>query len=438
MSKTSHRRDNRSAAPDAPLAPAKSGRRVRRLLRRIVAAAVVAAVIVAGYVWWQERALAKAAAALESGDARYATYLATSFLQRHPKNSRALAIQARGLVAMGHPDEAIVIFDRIGAATAEDMRACARAYIMREEWTSGLRLLTRVLQLSPDDADALYELSSCQIRLGMYEEALENAQRFAETSGQSARGHLLVGSIYGYLRNNHEASKALQRVLQEEPDGENLQLPAWDVFLRYGRVLMALGKPQEALEPLKQSVARRQTGEAFVLLGEAASQLGHTDNAIAAWRKAVEVEPENLAARTALANASLVAGEGEQALEWLKPFEQKEELPSSITYLFQRTHTLLGNAEEAAAWRERSEDLRRREQLLSSIDSAMNSDPSAFWSRAARAHRFAAEGNWNQAELIVSGLIEEAPGEPFIIELSDAVRRRGKLPDLTRIPIVRY
>ena len=47
-------------------------------------------------------------------------------------------------------------------------------------------------------------------------------------------------------------------------------------------------------------------------------------------------------------------------------------------------------------------------------------------------------GILGQAELIVNGLVEEAPGEPFIIELTDAVRRKSELPAVTRIPMVQY
>jgi predicted Zn-dependent protease len=99
---------------------------------------------------------------------------------------------------------------------------------------------------------------------------------------------------------------------------------------------------------------------------------------------------------------------------------------------------LLKDQKEATAWQETAAELRRKENILAALDRALVSDPDAFWSRATRAHYLASEGNWGQAELIVAQLVTQQPGDPFIIELADAVRRRTKLPDLSRIPIVQH
>ncbi len=416
--------------------PTRTG---RRWLKRTVVFGLVAVALLAGALWWQERALSEASQALEQGDTKYAMYLVGKFLERDPTNSRALALQARGLVALGYPDETIQIFDEIGAASADDMHALARAYMLRGEWSSAQRLLPRVLQLTPDDPHALYELASCQIRLGMLKEALENAQKFAAMPGQAARGHVMIGSIYGDMRSHREAAAAFAQVMQEEPDAQNLQIAPGEFYLRYGRVLLRLGKPQEALDPLKQSVADQPTSEAFTLLGDAASQLGQTKNAERAWQEAVKFEPVNFSARTSLANLAMLASDAKLAIEWLEPIAESENLPSRTTYLLQRAYTLLGEEEAATKWQEKTTALRREEQHLAMLEEALLSQPQSFWSRAIRAHRFASEGNWGQADMLVDALVKEAPGDPFVIELTDGIRRRSsKLPSLTRIPVTNF
>jgi tetratricopeptide (TPR) repeat protein len=404
----------------------------------LLAIAAVTALALGGILWWQERQLELAATALRDGDAKYAVYLVTQFLENHPHHVRALAIQARALVQLGQVDAAIEIFDRIGPASAEDLHAFARAYMVREDWSSSVPLLTRVLQMTPEDADVAYELASCQMRLGLFQDAMRNASLFAASPGNAARGHVLIGSLHGLMHNDAEAEKAFQRVLQEQPEAGNLQLPAAEFYLRYGRVLMNRGKPKEAIEMLKQCVARQPIAEAFVLLGDAASQLGQAKNAAEAWKMAVKVEPGNLSARVSLANAALLARDGNQALQWLEPVRENKNLSSSECYLLQRTYALLGDEQQAARWQAQADARRKDESVLSAIDNLVMNSPNSFWSRAARAHQFASEKNWTQAELLVAGLIEEAPGDPFIIELADAVRRKRELPSLTRIPIVRY
>jgi tetratricopeptide (TPR) repeat protein len=392
-----------------------------------------------GLLWWQERVLSQAAEALKQGETEYAMYLVGKFLARNPTNSRAMAIQARGLVALGYPEETIKIFDNIGAASADDMHAFARAYMLRGEWSTAQRLLPRVLQLTPDDADVLYELASCQIRLGMYEQALENARKFAVKSGLAARGQVMLGSIYGDMQNDREAETAFASVLVDEPNAENLQITPAEFFLRYGRVLLVVGKPEEALEPLKRSVATEPTSDAFALLGDAALQLGRPTDAELAWKQAVAMDADNLPARTALANAAMLAGDGKQAIEWLKPIAEGERLPSRTTYMLQRAYALLGDTAAATVWQEKTAERRLEEQHIATLEDAMVSQPQSFWARAVRAHQFAMEGNWRQADLIVDGLVKEAPGDPFVIELTDGIRRRSTdLPSLTRIPVTNF
>ncbi len=410
-----------------------------RWLKRACLVGVALVLLLLGMVWWQERELSRAAQALEQGETRYAMYLVGKFLGRNPSNSRALAIQARGLLELGYPDETIQIFDTIGAASREDMHALARAYMLRGEWSSAERLLVRVLQLTPDEPNTLYELASCQIRLGRFQQALTNAQKFATLPDQAARGQVMIGSIHGDMGNDREAADAFAQVLQEDPQAENVQITPAEFYLRYGRVLLRLGKPAEALEPLKRSVADGPSGTAFTLLGDAASQLGRSEDAALAWREAIKLEPVSFSARTSLANLALLSGDGKGAIEWLEPITGEENLPSRTTYLLQRAYTLLGDAEAADRWREKTAELRREEQHLSMLEEALVSQPGSFWARAVRAHRFANEGNWLQADLLVTQLVEEAPGEPFVIELADGIRRRsGKLPSLMRVPVTRF
>jgi len=425
--------DSSDSAKHPPAAPPRR----RRWIKWLLAMTVIALAVAAGIQWWQDRQLAAAAEALQEGEFKYAMYLVTRYLERHPHDVRAQALQARALLRMGLPEEAIKTFDVIGAASAEDLHALANAFMLQEEWSSASPLLVRLLQLKPNDPDVLYELASCQMRLSQFDAALQTAHAFIEASGQHARGDVLIGSIYGVMRNHREAAQAFARVLEREPEAKNLQISPGEFYLRYGRVLMELGQPQEALMPLKLAAAAQESGEVFVLLGDAASQLGRPENAEAAWKRAVHVEPENLLARVALANAALLKGNGKEALEWLEPMREAK-ISSSVAYLFQRTYALLGDQEQASQWQEKTAELRREEHVLSVVDHTLISNPDAFWSRVARAHYFASEGNWPEADALISELIKEAPGDPFVIELADAIRRQSELPALSRIPVNQF
>ena len=78
------------------------------------------------------------------------------------------------------------------------------------------------------------------------------------------------------------------------------------------------------------------------------------------------------------------------------------------------------------------------QELNSNIASLMVESPDSFWARVVRAHRFAEQGNWSEAELLLKRLLQEAPAESFVIELADAVVRRAELPSIEKLPIEHF
>ena len=423
----------RAAAPAVP----RKKRMALYWVSRILLVSVAAGSIVFGIVWWLDRPLVQAEASLEAGDIKYAHYLLTKFLERNPQHPRATALQARVYVAGGNPDGAIALFDQVGGSTVEDLRAWARALLMTEQWSLALPLLERAAQRQPADADTLYELTACRVRLGKFEEALQSAERFAQLPGQEARGHLFMAVILRDLDKDAQAVQAFQAVLKYDPTAQSLQSPAAEFFLQYGQTLLKLGKPEEALDPLKRSAAAGETPGVLLELGNAALQLQRHEDAKAAWKRVLVLDERNVAAREALARAELQQGQAEQTLLWLSPLAEEDSTLDSA-YLRQRAYTLLRKEAEARRWQARAAELRKKQELSAEIDTLLHDSPQSFWARVIRTHRFAQQGNWRQAELLVETLIKEAPGEPFVIELATAVHRQRDLPPLESLPITHF
>ena len=438
MDSASNRKSNEDAEPDPAASIPPPKKKIRRWLARIAMITTVIAVVTVALHLWQERGLTQASAALKRGDAKYAHFLLEGFLNKHPSHHRAMALKAHTLVALGLPDEAIALFDQVGAADVEDVHAWARALMMKSQWSHAMPLLNRVLEFDPDEPDALYEAAACQVRLGRFADALVNAEKLSENPAQAARGYVFVGTILGDLGNYDKAAKAFAEVLKREPNAENLQVEPDEFFLQYGSTFLRLGKPDEAVEQLKRSVAVRENPDAFVLLGNAAMQFGKPKNAAQAWEKAIQLQLLNREAREGLANVALQNGQGVEALKWLKPLEQFPDLTASTGYLFQRTHTLLKNEDEMKKWQEITDRQRRIEELNADINVLFLESPDSLLARMVRAHRFAEGGNWSEAEVLLKRLLKEAPAEPFVIELADAVFRRVKLPSIEKLPIKHF
>jgi tetratricopeptide (TPR) repeat protein len=397
----------------------------------LVAAAT--AVIISTVVWWWDRPLHLAEESLLNGDPKYAHYLLVKFLASNPNHSRAMALQGRVYEALGDPKRAIAHFDRAGADTAEDLRAWGRALLVTEQWSLAVPILERVVQMRPDDADALYELTACQVRLGLFERALENAQRFARLPGQEARGHLFMGAILHDLGKNEEAAEAYAKVLEYDPTAQNLQSPPADFYLQYGQTLLSSGQAEASLEPLKRSAAAQETPDVLVTLGNAALQLGRLDDAKAAWQRALVLDEKNVVAREGLAEVALQARQADAAIKWLAPLGEAN--PTLQTaYLRQRSYGVLGNKEEEQRWRNLATEQRKKQEFRGVIDRLVLDSPLSFWAQAVQAHRFAEQGNWRQAELLIGPLLKQAPEEPFLVALAAAIRRQRDLPALELLP----
>ena len=183
-----------------------------------------------GFFWWEERPLREAERHLRNKEARTALALSDGFLRTHQDHGKAAALKAWALVQLKRPAEAVRLFDQVGAASPEEMQACADAYLMLERWGSALPVLEYLVQLKPQDGDLLHELSACRAKLGKYDGAVEAATRVAALPGNEGRGNLLLGMLEHERGNDRKACEAWSRVLQVAPEASDLQLPA-DEFL---------------------------------------------------------------------------------------------------------------------------------------------------------------------------------------------------------------
>ncbi|MBI5758348.1 MAG: tetratricopeptide repeat protein [Planctomycetales bacterium] len=421
--------------PPIPAVARGVPRRQHKLVTAMIVVVGMAMGTICGWVWWEDRPLRLAEAALLRNDSREALRLANAYLAGDSQNGRAQGLKARALVGLNRWDEAIQIFSRHGAASFEELHALAQALLHLHHWSEALPVLDDLLKRQPKHADVLHEITACRSFLGRHDEALRSAQQLAELPGFEARGFVQLGTLHQAQRNRQSAVEAWSRVLTFVPDATNLQIPPHEFFLAYGGALLDNGQPREAIPVLERSVKSQDNAEAHTRLAEALTQLGDADRSLVEWKRVVELDPPNRLARETLAQLALEQGEATQAFDWLRPLAVTSGLPSTTTYLLQRIHLLLGHADEAALWQQRTDDARRREKLTSSVNQVLREAPLSFWARAVRAYRFAEQGNWIEADHLTQSLAREAPQEPFVRELSVAVGKRGPLPSLELLPI---
>jgi tetratricopeptide (TPR) repeat protein len=366
--------------------------------------------------------------------------LVSYFLESHPGHDQALAVKARALSDLGQAEQALALYDQVGAKTPAETLSWARAFMATGQWSRAAPLLTRVVTQEPNNSDALYFLTSCHIRLGKLDKALETAKQLADLPGYEASGQVTLAAIYNDLGNLEESAAAYERATDLSPDGSAFPLPAYEVFSQYGSVLLMQGKAEEAVRVLDKSLANQPTATAYLTVGDALSQVGRTEEARQAWEMSLKLDNKNGSARESLANAALVRGEPEAGLEYLKPLIAAGQMRQSTAYLLQRLHTRLNHAEEAEHWRKVADDLRIEEERSNAIEQLLVRSPDSFWAKVIRAHRFAADGNWTQAEILIDEAYSapKASEDKFVAALYKAIKKRSRLPSLDEAPITNF
>lgn len=393
------------------------------------------AVCVVAFLWWQDRPLREAEAALEAQQPRVALERAARILAKRPNDTRARAIQARAYVELGRWQDGLNVFSRIGAASAEELHAVATALLHLENWGEARPVLERLLQLQPHNPAVLHELAACRAKLGYIDEAVECAGRLSRIPGAESLGRLQLATIEHNRRNDEKTVELIESVLAENSGAEGFSVSPAEIFLMYGRSLLRLGRNDDAQVQLERSLSLERAGPALELLGEAALRLGNASAAQRYWRELLELHPSNPSAAVNLAKVALARGETDETLRLLRPVVEAGSDSSASAYLLQRAHMLRGEADEAAAWRKRAETLRQRERLQSAIEQVLTDAPQSFWARVIRAYRFAESGEWRQAEILLGEFDPDAQQEEFFRDLVTAVRNRGALPSLERLPV---
>jgi len=410
--------------------------------KRLFIAAFSIILLTAGAIWlslwWEDRPLRAIDSALDRGEYAEALDLANDYLKENSSNARVLDQKARALAGLERWSEALRLFELIGADSLASQRAWAKALLVHQRWNEALPLLTRLNALAPDDGDILHELCACEAKLGYFDESLRAAERLLALKGHERRGRLLLGTLHFRRGNNRLAIQAWLPLLEEGSDLSDLQITPSEFLLACGRALLDDGRPADALVQLVRSVRLNPTPEALDALAEACDGLGDRKRAVSLWEQAVAQNSDDRPAREGLAQEALERKSAPDAERWLEPLLSRPDLKSSTAFLAQRAATVAGNKEAAAKWAERVKALREREKKIDSLEQVLRESPRSFWARCVRAHHFASEGNYSQAQVLAEELLAQQPDEQYVRQLADAIRNRQPLPPLDAIPLKQY
>ena len=173
-------------------------------------------------------------------------------------------------------------------------------------------LYTRIIEASPDYADALHFYGLLKHQTGRSGEAVALVRRAIELEPDEAGMHSNLGNIFFELDRPDLAVQAFEVAIVLDPG-------SIDARNNLGVALRALRRIDEAEEVYREAIALEPTHrEAWDNLGRLLGATGRIDEAIAAHSRALELEPRNADTRRLLVAAYAATGEFERALTLLR------------------------------------------------------------------------------------------------------------------------
>jgi tetratricopeptide (TPR) repeat protein len=221
--------------------------------------------------------LAEGRAAYTQSKWREAAIQASERLDKAPNDTEALRLLARSSARMGRVDDAQMLYQRIGGASAmqaEDLYLLAVGLEKLNATQAAWDTFEMAHRADPNHPETLVELGRLMAQNDRLEEALPLARRLAQVPGWEARGQLILGILLEQQNDPAAAAESIGRALQHDPELKGAASKPTGVRKLLARTLLETGRPAEAKDQLRTVLASGPDNEASWLLSRALLQEG--------------------------------------------------------------------------------------------------------------------------------------------------------------------
>jgi tetratricopeptide (TPR) repeat protein len=203
------------------------------------------------------------------------------------------------------------------AANTELRQLLAQSCLWAKDYACAQEEFRQILQTDPESASAHILSGEALDGLGKTSEAIEEFQVAAKLSPHEPSVHFGIGFLYWKLHQYDDAEKEFQAELANDPNQAQALAYLGDIEWKNNH-------PEKALELLNRAVQNRKDIRlAYVDLGAVYTQQKQYDEAVAALRHAVELDPAQADAHYRLARLYQTLGNTAAAQ---KELEQVREL----------------------------------------------------------------------------------------------------------------
>ncbi len=186
--------------------------------------------------------------------------------------------------------QAIITADSTSGSAKFAVSELGKVRFRAKDYPAAIELFRRRIALDPNNDEAYYYMGLSFKELKQYPDALGALRNSARLADGKADRHFWLGIIYAQLDSTDGASRAFNRVVELDSAGMNKNTAIALRQLGYYDLLQK--QYVEASQKLSRAVAISPTDtQSWVWLGQAAQNSGNKEKACEAYRKALEVDP---------------------------------------------------------------------------------------------------------------------------------------------------
>lgn len=206
-------------------------------------------------------------------------------------------------------EQALSIFPGHVAA----QRQLINSYITISDYLKAEQHCRTLLVLNPDDHEVRAALASIYIATRQYDKALQESRYTLDRVPDHIRAGICLGQVLRQTGHLDEALTIFQEIAERQPEEPRAAGGIVEVLLRRGELDAALTLAEETV------LRHPRGGLSWLDLGTVLEKLGQTEVACSAYRKGIDLLPDQPALHFNLGNQLLLLGrfeEGWQEYEW--------------------------------------------------------------------------------------------------------------------------
>jgi len=253
-----------------------------------------------------------------------------------PKNANAAFLVAMAQNAQGNSDAAIAQLKRTLQLQPTHIDACEQLGFFTHsqgEFDQSLQAMRRLVELAPRRLGIHLHIAETLIEQGQLDAAIKALQREIVLNPHSGRAYRVLGNAYLQQQSYEEAQIFLEKAITYEPNEAKAYYSLATVLARLKQTDRAQAYRQQfkKLENANQEAQRRIRMD-LDTLHEVATSVAHTHTDVGRvyavsgqagpaellWKRAAQLDPNDLRCRLELAGLYHQAQRPEQALQWCR------------------------------------------------------------------------------------------------------------------------